>query len=228
MNLVVFDFCETIVSIQTADRFVDFVAKHSQPRYFKLITLLEKALTKSRFYVLFSIFFSKYNLSKKINLLKIRGVSETKLKELSYRYYNEIIKSNFNKDILTLLLNIIEQKNIVYVISGGYNPYLELFCLEYKIDYLFSSKIKIKNKSVTGFLEGKDCMFEEKVKLLQEHLNTHNLNFENTIVYSDSITDMPLFNWAKEQYVISYNESQRWVNQNKFKEIIIKRHAKQN
>ncbi len=222
-NLVIYDFCETIVSIQTADRFINYCSDSINPNSF--ISSLEKILIKSRFFAIINLINPKLNLSKKINLLKIRNVSELQLNGLAVKYYEGLIKPNFNSLILERLQQDIKKKNIVLIISGGYDFYLKLFCEEFGINYLLSSKIKIMDNKASGFLDGKDCMFEQKVLLLNKLILDEKLDFENTIVYSDSITDLPLFNWAKERFVISYNKSQNWVKQHNFNELIINRNA---
>jgi HAD superfamily phosphoserine phosphatase-like hydrolase len=222
-DLVIYDFCETLVSIQTADRFINYVVDETKTKSF--ISNLEKFLTLTRLFAIIKLILPKLNLSKKINLLKIRNFNELQLKEIAIKYYEEIIKSNYNHIILEKLKQDLEKKNLVMVISGGYDMYLNLFCKEFGIDYLLSSKIEIVESKATGFLKGKDCMFNEKVIQLEKFIWDKKLEFENSIVYSDSITDLPLFNWAKEKYVISYNKNQNWVKQNNFREIILKRDA---
>jgi HAD superfamily phosphoserine phosphatase-like hydrolase len=222
-NLVIYDFCETIVSIQTADRFINYCSDAINTNSF--LTRLEKFLIKSRFFAIVNLIYPKLNLSKKINLLKIRNVSALQLNGLAIKYYEGVIKPNFNNIILERLQQDVKMKNIVLIISGGYDFYLKLFCEEFQINYLLSSKIKIMDSKASGFLDGKDCMFEQKVLQLNKLILDEKLDFENTIVYSDSITDLPLFNWAKERFVISYNKSQNWVKQHNFNELIINRNA---
>jgi HAD superfamily phosphoserine phosphatase-like hydrolase len=222
-NLVIYDFCETIVSIQTADRFVDYVAdKLNKGRTFSII---EGILIKTRLFAVVNKIYPKFNISKKFNLFKLRGVKEDDLKLLAIKYYNEVIQPSFNKIIVEKLQDDINNQNIVVIVSGGYNPYLEIFCSDYKINYLLSSKIKVANGIVSGFLNGADCMFENKVKYVNDLIKKKQFVYKNTIVYSDSITDLPLFKWANESYVISYNKSQNWAVQNDFNEIIIERYV---
>jgi HAD superfamily phosphoserine phosphatase-like hydrolase len=222
-NLVIYDFCETIVSIQTADRFVNYVAFKLNKG--KIISIIEGILIKTRFFAVINKIYPKLNISKKFNLIKLRGVKEDELKLLAIKYYNEVIKTSFNKIIVDKLQDDINNRNIVVIVSGGYNPYLEIFCRDYKINYLLSSKIKVVNGLVSGFLSGTDCMFENKVKHVNELIKKKQLVYKNTIVYSDSPTDLPIFNWANESYVISYNKSQNWAIQNDFNEIIIERYV---
>jgi HAD superfamily hydrolase (TIGR01490 family) len=221
-NLVIYDFCETIVSIQTADRFINFCLENNKKK--SIITVIEKLLTVGRFFAIVNLMYPKLNLSKRINLFKIRGFDESQLQIFASKYYKDIIKPCFNLTILDILKQDITDNNkIVVIVSGGYNFYLQLFCEEFGINYLLSSKIEIVNGKATGFLNDKDCLFEEKVNLLNRLIKEKKIEFNHSIVYTDSITDLPILNWANEKYVISYNKSQKWALDNKFSEIILTR-----
>jgi len=66
-------------------------------------------------------------------------------------------------------------------------------------------------------------MFDTKVHLIEEFLKSTNYNLKDSIVYSDSKTDLPLLKWASNAYVISYNKSQRWPYEVGLDEIILNR-----
>ena len=68
-ELVIYDFCETLVSIQTADFFVDYVCKHSNR--FNLTDKIEKLLIKTKVKFAINLLFPKFNFSKKLNFFVI-------------------------------------------------------------------------------------------------------------------------------------------------------------
>jgi HAD superfamily phosphoserine phosphatase-like hydrolase len=224
MKLVVFDFCETIVSKQTANNFVNYILKDNTTYWSCIISVIEWFFKRFRIFYLFDILFPKFNFSKKINLLKIRGLPEVVLSIYSKKYYDEFIVNHFNNNIIEYLkFHLSEMDSIVVVVSGGYNSYLKIFCQEYNIKYLFSNTINCKNSRVTGFLKGKDCMFEEKVNCLNSFIEFNKLLINKKIVFTDSLSDLPLLKWSDINYVISYNKSQSWVSKYNFNEIINQR-----
>ena len=77
------------------------------------------------------------------------------------------------------------------------------------------------SEKLTGFFLGKDCLFQQKVVLIEKYIKDNHLKFSETIAYSDSKTDLPLLQWADEAIVVSKNESQAWASSYGFKEIII-------
>ncbi len=225
-TLVVFDFCETLVSIQTANRFIDFISENSNTGFSKVITKLELLLTSLRVFAVINLLAPKWNLSKKINLLKVRGIPLRGFESIVLKYVQEVINPKINESLIKELKWYVANDYVVCIVSGGYKHYLEVFCKEYGVNFLLANDFEVKKQKFTGFMNGKDCMFDEKVVQLEKYIDSNNLSFKKKIVYSDSPTDMPLFKWADEQFAISYNKSQKWALDNNFKEIILPRNVK--
>jgi HAD superfamily hydrolase (TIGR01490 family) len=222
-NIVVFDFCETLTKFQTADRFVDFVLNDTNFFYSSFLNLVYKVLIKLRFIAFVNKFKPKWNLSKRLYLLKLRGVSEQFVRQKAVNYLNEIILPGLNSEIYNKFKSHKDNGDLVIISSGGYEPYLSEFCKSEKIEKLFCTNIEFKNGIATGFILGSDCMFDTKVHLIEEFIKSANYNITDSIVYSDSKTDFPLLQWASKAYVISYNKSQMWPNEVGLNEIILNR-----
>ena len=220
-NLVVFDFCETIANFQTADAFVEFVLT-KKPKswrnfyYEKIISFLKKNYIIAICYK----FFPKKNIEKRLRLFALRGIKQKELLELGLNFHHEVVSKNYNQQIISLLRTHKYDNDIIVVSSGGYDTYLKYFCKSEDIKYLNCTKIRFRNNKCKGFFEGSDCMFEEKLNQINLLINKHKFTFEKKIVYSDSITDMPLYKWADEAFIVSAIE-QDWAFKNKFNQIII-------
>jgi HAD superfamily hydrolase (TIGR01490 family) len=221
-NLVVFDFCETLVDFQTADCFVDFVIADRIKFIHHLLNFAIKILTKVRVISLINLINPKLNISKRLYLLKIRGVEEEVVNSKAISFLNTIIQNRYNCEVLHKLRMHKKVGDYIIISSGGYQPYLKLFSEKEEVDKLFCTQIEFKAGFATGKIIYADCMFDNKVKLLEEYLR-HNkdIQFKNTIVYSDSITDLPLLKWANQAFVLSYNISQNWALKNNLNEIIL-------
>lgn len=223
-NLVVFDFCETIVNFQTADRFVDFVVEDNIKSFHRVTDFTLKFLTKIRVIPLINLFIPKWNISKRLKLIKLKGVEEGILNSKALAYVNSIIQNGYNIEILKKLRDHKEKGDYIIISSGGFHPYLNIFSEKEGVNKLFCTQIEIRKDISTGKIKGFDCMFENKVKLLEDFIvQNKELRFKETIVYTDSISDLPLLKWAHSSFVISYNKSQGWVKKYNFNEIILKR-----
>jgi HAD superfamily hydrolase (TIGR01490 family) len=222
-TLVVFDFCETLVDFQSADRFIQFVLKDESSFWSVFSKIINKLFYTCKIYSVFNKINPKLNLSKRIILFGLRGVSEQKISESANHYLQEVILPNLNSDIVNYLQSHKVNGDILLLSSGGYHPYLELFKGYFTFDYLMCSKIELKNKKATGFLDGTDCMYEHKLTLLNNLIHKHQIKYNKIITYTDSITDKPLLKFSDIGYVVSYNAKRDWVEKEEFKEIIVKR-----
>lgn len=222
MNLVVFDFCETLVNFQTANAFIDFVVERKKTIWSRFLTSLEFIFVHSRIFAIVDRFLPKYNISKRVNLMKIRSISELEIKNFASDFYNTIINKSIIHFLFTELKKYVDNGDYVIIASGGYDVYLNLFAADNNVKNIVSSKIEFKNGKATGFLlNGKDCLYEEKVIQLDELIHTINLEFQNKISFTDSISDLPLLKWSNEGIVVSKGRSQNWPQIYNFKEIVL-------
>lgn len=221
-KLVVFDFCETLVTFQTADKFIDFVIEKANYTNFRGVGILTTILSKLRFLAVVSKLFPKFNLTKRLKLYQIKGVSKMTIDTLAIQYYNEILIHNKILPLHELLLKHIDNNDHILIVSGGYAPYIKHFSEKHKLQYAFATEIEFKNDKATGMFSGKDCLFNQKVVLIESYLTNNKIVFEESIAYSDGITDLPLLRWADKSFVVSKGKSQKWALENGYGEIIWK------
>ena len=57
-------------------------------------------------------------------------------------------------------------------------------------------------------MEGENCKGEEKIKRLMAYLKENNIevDFKNSYMFSDSLSDLPLFNLVGNPYLINYRK----------------------
>lgn len=222
-KLVVFDFCDTITNFQTGDAFVRFVSEKHPSFFNKTVFILSSIFVKLRFFAILNKLSPKRNHVKRFHLWSLKGQTSQTIAACALAYFEQRIRPNYHAEIMDTLRNHVSAGDIVVVSSGGYDPYLTLFCKQEKIAFLNCTKIAFKNNKCLGVFDGPDCMFDQKVRELEILIQKHNWLFDERIVYSDSITDMPLFQWADQAYVVSKNKSQPWAVASKFHEIIIRK-----
>lgn len=220
MNLVIFDFCETLVKFQTADTFVDYIIKKEKYYKFKWVAVFSKIATKLRILAVLNKLFPELNPSKRLKLFQIRAIEQDKINSYAKEFYEDQLLNNLIQPLYELMLKHIKQDDYVLIISGGYSPYIKVFSEHHNIKDYFATEMEQDNHKLTGFFHGKDCLYGQKVVLLEQYLNINQINFSKSIAYSDSISDLPLLLWANEGFVISKQHSQLWALKNNLKEII--------
>jgi HAD superfamily hydrolase (TIGR01490 family) len=220
MKLVIFDFCETLVNFQTADVFVDYVLQQSGRGKSKVMRMLSSVLYRLRLIAVANKFFPGLNLSKRLHLYQLRGLSTQEMQLWSQNFVAEKIRPNLIPELMQKLKEHQKAGDFIVLISGGYEDYLNEFAQQENITAVMGTKIERKNNRLTGFFDGADCLREEKVNRLKDWLSNQNQLFESSVLYSDSMTDMPLFEWVNQPIVVSKNKSQTWAKQHNFTEII--------
>jgi HAD superfamily hydrolase (TIGR01490 family) len=221
-NLALFDFCETLVSFQTADAFVDFVRSIDGNFFMKLLNAVSIGLQKTRITLILNKFFPDVSLEKKLKLFQLRGFTYNRLNNLSEQYYREMIKPNLIDVMVDEMKVLAEQNYEICIVSAGYSIYLKYFVEEYHIKHLISSEIAFSKSGTLcrGIISGRDCISKEKVNRVMKFFNGQDINFNESIAYSDSIKDLPILLLAGKGVVVSKANSQKWFNKYQFREII--------
>ncbi len=210
MNLAIFDFCETLVNFQTADRFCRFVLeKKSKTRIIKL----DSYFSRFKIYALFAKLGVK-NAQKRVLLSGFRGIEVSEMHQMALIFLKDIIEPRLNVNVYALFKNHLANGDYVVINSGGYEPYLKIFAEQHLVKKLYATKLETKGHQCTGKIDGTDCLGMEKVLRMQND-GVLNQSYNDVFVYSDSITDMPIFNLATKKYaVISKAQIPQWATNN--------------
>jgi HAD superfamily hydrolase (TIGR01490 family) len=211
MRLAIFDLCDTLVNFQSANEFCKYVLKKESRN-----SLLNADCFFDKFY--FYRLFGKLGLShfsqKKVLLRGLRGLTKAKLELYGKQYVHDVIENQLNREVFQKFLEHKEQGDIVVINSGGYEAYLQHFSDKYNIEYTFSTRFKYVNNIFSGEIEGIDCLGQEKVARMKE-VDILDKGYKEIFVYSDSITDMPIFNLANQRIaVIKGNMTPNWCQSN--------------
>lgn len=219
MNKVaLFDFCETIANFQTADAYVDFVReKLNDSRMCRLERLQNKLRKYKIIQLLDKITRYKHSINKRVKLWQLKGHNIVELQDLAREYYKERIRPNFIPEIIDKLNEFKRSGYNIFLVSGGYDIYLQYFAEEYALSGVISTRIGFNDGLCTGEIDGIDCLGNDKIKLLDQYFG---LKPNYSIAFSDSISDLPFLKWADEGFVVSRQEHQAWSTNNNIKEII--------
>lgn len=222
MKIALFDFCETLANFQTADPFVSFcVDNHGNFKtHFRRFALT--VLIRFKFLAILKKVFSLKTTSKQLLLSLIRGMKREDIEYCGQRYYNEIVKPNLIKEMIDILKQMQSENYEVYIVSGGYNVYLQYFMEDFQIpsSNLLCSCLGFKDDICTGKLTNIDCMGKQKVVLLNSLFNHSDVE---SIAFSDSKSDIPFLDWAGEAFIVRRSDRPSWDIQKKYKEIVWKR-----
>lgn len=215
-KLVIFDFCGTLISFQTADRYVQFCVKRLQDN--KVVQCRHKLVQLMDTFRIFKIYnhiCKVNNWRKRMILWQLKGVSYEVCDQMAKKYFEEELLPNVVQPIVEKLKWHLANGDSVCILSGGYDVYIKYFAEYYGVKEILSSKVAFCKGKCLGKMEGKDCMRENKLAYIRPYLNG-----ERTIFYTDSKSDLPLLKMVDEAIVVSHDASQQWAETCNYNQII--------
>lgn len=199
-KIALFDFCDTLVSFQTANEYVRYYVKKDGTILVKirhiiyLLMLYVGMITKLEHLL-------QSNIRKRMLLWQLKGCSELKMNHIAFEFYQKMVKPC----LIDETINELKKKQLegwrVIIVSGGYDIYIKYFAQEYDIDEfdIIANHLLFDKGKFLGKYDI-ECMGEEKVRLLNKKLDKKNCIIA---AYSDAISDLPMLQWADEAYVVA-------------------------
>ena len=185
-KLAIFDIDYTITKRETLMEFFKYMIKKDK----RNIRYLPRALYCGLMYLI-----KVYDEKRvKEGFLKfIEGMREEELLELTSEFFESTLK------------NILYD---IYLISASPEFYVKEFYKIKEVDRVIGTKFKFENKAFIRKMDGENCKGEEKVRRLQEVLKKENIHvdFKNSYMFSDSLSDKPLLDLVGNPYLINYKK----------------------
>ncbi len=202
MKYAVFDFCETLISFQTGDRFIKFIIEESND--VNLINRYNKLQRKTNTY-LYKAKRKLFKLKYKYDLLKIiKGLTKSEIANYARLYFEK----ELNPNIIEVVLNTLHQYNEagykIVILSAGYEPYILQFANNRirESAIVIANEFAYKNDKFIGKIIGKDCYGKEKINRIKNKIDLNEIE----VFVSDSLSDLPMFNISKEKIFVSKNK----------------------
>lgn len=205
-KLAIYDFCGTLVTVQSLNGFADFVySKRSD-------SLLIVNLCNVLYHIVKVIPLVRNSpIRSLLSIFRLYGI--TKADYLAYsKSYGEILCKSYTNDILLKTLK--EQLSNQYLIiinSAGLSDYIHYWvsgCLAEDLTVI-ANDLSFKDGVCTGFMLPPNNFGKQKVVSISKTLVLPNFDLQNSFVYSDSITDLPLFNLVGNKFMVSNRDIKR-------------------
>lgn len=198
-KLAIFDVDFTITRKETMAQFYLFMLKKN----FKNIIYIFRIAFAGILYLIKIIDLEK---AKQYFMSFITGISENNMKEIVRQFYEDRLSKIFYNDAIEMIKKLKNEGYKIILISASPEFYLnELYNIK-EIDKIIGTKYYCIDGIYEAKIEGKNCKGEEKVKRLYEYMNENNItaDFDKSYMFSDSLSDLPLFNLVGNKYLINY------------------------
>ncbi|WP_294352362.1 HAD-IB family hydrolase [uncultured Clostridium sp.] len=200
-RLAIFDVDYTITKKETLMELYKYSIEENK----KNLIFLPRAIFGGLMYVC-----NVYNEKqvKEIFLKFLENMDEKEFRELMSRFYKNRLSKILYKDSLEMMKKLKKEGCDIYLISASPEFYLyELYNIK-EVDKIIGTRFDFSNGKFTRRMSGENCKGEEKVKRLKEVLDAEGIevDFENSYMFSDSLSDTPLLNLVGNPYLINYKK----------------------
>jgi len=203
-KLAIFDFDDTLFRGQSHVMFNDYL----QQQMLNPLEVYGKKLRKR-------IFLFRYKTDRELKESTLRfykGTSKIKLTKFSNKFYEEVILKRINKVVSDKLIEHSKNSYEIIIISGAYNIYLNFLNDTFPIDHIICTQLKFDKNKFSGKIDGEECLGQNKVEKIKEVLRNDQIDWDNSFVYSDHNTDMPLFDMVGNKVVVDFCQKLDWVD----------------
>lgn len=214
-KLVVFDYCDTLVDIQSADAFIDYIRGRNNKTFMNALEVVRVLMVRIKLISLANRLFKGLNLNKRLKLFQLFGFRQEDIKKYAEEYHLDVLSKKVIEPLHGIFKDHVLNDRVV-IISGGYSLYLHEYFSGFNVDVL-GTEIKFYRGICLGVIDGQDCLSEGKVTRL---MNCGYFKEFIDITYSDSITDKPLFDISRKSVVVSNKVPQGWASKNGYDEIV--------
>lgn len=201
IKLAIFDIDYTITKKETLMEFFKYIIKQDK----RNIKFLPRAIYCGLMYGI-----KVYDEKRvKEGFLKfIDGIEEKRLAELVKNFYNDRLKNILYKDALDMMKKLKSEGYYIFLISASPEFYIKEFYAIEEVDKIIGTRFNIENGTFKRVMQGANCKGEEKVRRLKEVLKEENMevDFKNSYMFSDSLSDKPLLDLVGNPYLINYKK----------------------
>jgi HAD superfamily hydrolase (TIGR01490 family) len=211
-RLAIFDVDYTITKRETLFEFFMFLISKKP----KLILHIPKSFGAS---LLYAGKLMSAGDAKRYFMSFIRNIHEDELKELVKEFYSKRLSNIFYVDAINTMKKLKSQGYKIYLISASAEFYLEELYNIKEVDKVIGTRFKFTNGYYSEEIVGENNKGEEKVRRLMEFLEKEKIevDFKNSYMYSDSLSDLPLLKLVGHPYLINSKKKKHNIEVLKWK-----------
>lgn len=203
-KLAIFDIDYTITRKETLMEFFKYIVSKD----IKNIKFLPRALYSG---LMYGIKVYDERKVKECFLKFIENIDEVELANLTKAFYDERLSKILYKDAVEMIKKLKKEGYMVILISASPEFYIKEFYAIKEVDLIIGTKFAFEGGKFIRKMDGNNCKGEEKVRRLNEVLKEKNIkvDFKNSYMFSDSLSDKPLLDLVGNPYLINYKKKHK-------------------
>ena len=207
IKIGLFDFCKTLVKINTLSEFVKFCLDN------KSSNVVDKNLKK----ILINIkpILARFRLcsSRQLEIKLLSGFTKDTLYRLGEEFYYNVIKNNFNDVVIEEFYKLKNKGYVTIIISAALDVYLNYIQNDLPFDKIICTELSFNEKGIClGKVKGIDPVGEGKIVKLKASLEYFdNIDFENSYFFTDDpIGDKSILQIVGNGFIVENNKIRLW------------------
>lgn len=201
VKLALFDIDYTITRKETLMEFYKYIVSKD----IKNIKFLPRALFSG---LMYGVKVYDERRVKESFLKFIENIEEKDLAILTKKFYDERLSKILYKDALDMIHKLKTEGYMIILISASPEFYIKEFYAIDDVDFIIGTRFTFENGKFVRKMNGNNCKRDEKVVRLKAYLKENNIeaDYENSYMFSDSLSDLPLLDLVGNPYLINYNK----------------------
>ena len=200
-KLAIFDIDYTITRKETLMEFFKYLVSKD----IKNIKFLPRALYSG---LMYGVKVYDEKRVKECFLKFIENIDEAELAKLTKSFYDEKVSKILYKDAVDMIKKLKKEGYMVVLISASPEFYVKEFYAIKEVDLIIGTKFTFEDGKFIRKMDGNNCKGKEKVRRLNKVLKEKNIkvDFKNSYMFSDSLSDKPLLDLVGKPYLINYKK----------------------
>lgn len=198
VKVALFDIDKTIIKGDSMFKLLEYTLK-KYPKSILGVLLLVVKLFKYKLGLI------NTKIAKENMFYTLKYLNEDDL----YDFYKQVLKKSIYCEAENKMKELYSQNYKIILISASPECYLKYFEEEEFIDFVIGTRLYKEGNRFINKIIGENCKGEEKVKRINEYLKKLDIiiDKENSVAFSDSLSDIPMFNLVNKAYLINYNKN---------------------
>lgn len=199
MRLALFDVDFTLTKKETLIAFYAYLIK-KEPT---MLIYLPRALMSG---ALFQLGFQKEKKTKEMFLSFLKNIPEQKLEDYVSGFVKNSLSGFLYEDGIQKVKELKDKGYTIVLTSASPEFYILRLKDIFHADFVMGTRFEIQDGIFTAKMLGENNKGQEKVRRLYEVLPEDEIDWENSYMFSDSLSDDPLLCLAGKPYLINYKK----------------------
>lgn len=199
MKLALFDVDFTLTKKETLIAFYAYLVKNRPA----LLRYLPKAIGSG---LLYQLGIHKEKKTKELFLSFLKNLPMETLDRLTDDFIETELKHFLYEDGIEKVRELKEKGFTIVLTSASPEFYISKLKDVFHADYVMGTRFLEKNGVFLSIMDGENNKGEEKVRRLFEVIDKEHIDFKESYMFSDSMSDDPLLALVGKPYLINYKK----------------------